>query len=36
MDAKNPINKPKIIEILKDKDKMEKDKATVKPTVIND
>jgi len=36
MDAKNPINRPDIIGILKNKDKMEKEKATEKPTVIND
>lgn len=36
MDTKNPINHPEIIKILKLKDKMEKEKATVKPSVIND
>lgn len=36
MDSKNPINRPDIIGILKSKDKMEKEKATVKPSVIND
>ena len=36
MDSKNPINRTDIIGILKSKDKMEKEKATVKPTVIND
>ena len=36
MDTKNPINHPDIIKILKLKDKMEKEKATVKPSVIND
>ena len=36
MDSNNPIMKPEVIGILKNKDKMEKDKATVKPTVIND
>ena len=36
MDSKNPINRQDIIGILKNKDKMEKEKATVKPSVIND
>ena len=36
MDSKNPINRADIIGILKNKDKMEKEKATVKPSVIND
>ena len=36
MDSGNPIMKTEVIGILKNKDKMEKDKSTVKPTVIND
>jgi hypothetical protein len=36
MDPKNPINRTDIITILKGKNKMEKEKATVKPSVIND
>ena len=36
MDINNPINRQDIIGILKSKDKMEKVKATVTPTVISD
>ena len=36
MDPGNPIMNSEIIGILKNRDKMEKQKATVKPTVIND
>ena len=36
MDNSNPIMKADVIGILKNKNKMEKDKSTVKPTVIND
>ena len=36
MDLNNPINRQDIIGILKKKDKMEKNKLSVKPTVISD